>query len=212
MLIAGAVMAIDRSNIVLIVLCCLCAHHFPYQTLIGSYAILGPAHYLTEVSWLHDRRYFARSRGLLRDMVALSLALMLPVFGLAVSQPWYGATVVLVAIAAAAVFAISWSAAAAVLIAGAVWIVLPGVHARASALVLTVLVPTVIHVFFFTASFMVDGARRSRSAAEVQQATLRSPCSWRARRASSHRVSRLPSIRRARASPASCISGRLSRC
>ena len=34
------------------------AYVLPFELLLLSYAILGPAHYFTEISWLHDRRYF----------------------------------------------------------------------------------------------------------------------------------------------------------
>lgn len=31
----------------------------PFEVFLISYAILGPLHYLTEISWLHDRQYFS---------------------------------------------------------------------------------------------------------------------------------------------------------
>ncbi len=31
----------------------------PFEVFLLAYAILGPLHYLTEISWLHDRQYFA---------------------------------------------------------------------------------------------------------------------------------------------------------
>src|SRR4030095_16016648 len=36
-----------------------------------SSAVLGPLHYLTEISWLHDRRYFTTSRRDVLPLVAL---------------------------------------------------------------------------------------------------------------------------------------------
>jgi hypothetical protein len=30
----------------------------PFELLLLSYVVLGPAHYFTEISWLHDRKYF----------------------------------------------------------------------------------------------------------------------------------------------------------
>lgn len=35
---------------------------FPFELFLVSYAILGPLHYLTEISWLHDRKYFTEDR------------------------------------------------------------------------------------------------------------------------------------------------------
>ncbi|WP_321935485.1 hypothetical protein [Paraburkholderia sp. J8-2] len=164
---AGAAAATDRLNVALIVLCCLCAHLFPYQTLVGSYAILGPAHYLTEISWLHDRRYFARRRGVLPTMALLALILGLTTVGVVGHQPWYGAAVVLLALVVAAALAISMTAAATLLFGGVAMLALPGVQSHAAAVLLAMLVPTFIHVFFLTAAFMLHGARRRKSAAGI---------------------------------------------
>jgi hypothetical protein len=38
------------------------AYPLPFELLLLSYAILGPAHYFTEISWLHDRGYFLPHR------------------------------------------------------------------------------------------------------------------------------------------------------
>src|SRR5437879_1378671 len=35
----------------------------PFELLLLSYVVLGPAHYATEISWLHDRKYFLPQRG-----------------------------------------------------------------------------------------------------------------------------------------------------
>ncbi len=34
------------------------AYLVPFELLLLAYVVLGPAHYLTEISWLHDRKYF----------------------------------------------------------------------------------------------------------------------------------------------------------
>ena len=41
---------VDALNIALIVLACLAGHLFPFGLLTASYAILGPAHYLTQIA------------------------------------------------------------------------------------------------------------------------------------------------------------------
>ena len=67
------VRAIDPINIGLIILTCVVAHLFPYHLLLFSYAVLGPAHYLTQISWMHDRRYFSNTALLAPAMVVLTL-------------------------------------------------------------------------------------------------------------------------------------------
>src|ERR1051326_6332879 len=49
---------INYLNICLMLISCVMAFIFPFELFLFSYAILGPLHYLTEISWLHDRNYF----------------------------------------------------------------------------------------------------------------------------------------------------------
>lgn len=55
-------MTLDRINylnIGLMLISLVAAFILPFEVFLISYAILGPLHYLTEISWLHDRKYFA---------------------------------------------------------------------------------------------------------------------------------------------------------
>jgi len=45
-------------NIGLMGISLVAAFILPFEVFLFSYAILGPLHYLTEISWLHDRKYF----------------------------------------------------------------------------------------------------------------------------------------------------------
>src|ERR1041385_2181332 len=57
----------------------------PFELLLLSYVVLGPAHYATEISWLHDRKYFLPRRG-----IALVLALVAIVAALIDNASWFG--------------------------------------------------------------------------------------------------------------------------
>lgn len=48
----------------------------PFELFLISYAVLGPLHYLTELSWLHDRRYFANHKS---ECVGLALIALVSV-------------------------------------------------------------------------------------------------------------------------------------
>src|SRR5258708_30847228 len=48
----------DAIHLGLMLLALAVAYVLPFELLLLSYAILGPVHYLTEISWLHDRKYF----------------------------------------------------------------------------------------------------------------------------------------------------------
>lgn len=52
----------DLLNIVLIVISLFLAFQLPFELFLFSYAVLGPMHYLTEISWLREKNYFVRER------------------------------------------------------------------------------------------------------------------------------------------------------
>ncbi len=53
---------INLSNIGLMFITAVCAYFYPFETFLLAYAYLGPLHYLTEISWLHDRNYFSKGK------------------------------------------------------------------------------------------------------------------------------------------------------
>jgi hypothetical protein len=80
------------------------AFFFPFELFLFSYAVLGPLHYLTQISWLHSRGYFASGR---RDAIALAagaVALLLLRFVLSIdnADDWATAVVLVVFTAALA--------------------------------------------------------------------------------------------------------------
>lgn len=152
---------IAALNVLALLLSCLAAHLAPAATLILAYAVLGPLHYLTEISWLHDRRFFvARPAWLVAGTVVGIVG------GFVMSD---AAGVVAIAVGGACVAAgvgcrtlgvtasmIATGVLAALGIWAGWWWVLAAV----------VLVPTLIHVFAMTAMFVVAGAMRARKAGE----------------------------------------------
>src|ERR1700731_2179386 len=46
----------------------------PFELLLLSYVVLGPAHYFTEISWLHDRKYFLPNRNVAFGLVCVAAA------------------------------------------------------------------------------------------------------------------------------------------
>jgi hypothetical protein len=154
----AAIFRIDCLNIALIGGACILAHVFPYHLLVLSYVVLGPAHYLTQISWLHERSYFTGSRWIGLAFVGLTVLLMrtteladlttLLVFAL------------VLALTAVVPLSMPWRAGILGVGAGLAWLA----GSRPELFVLTILLPTAIHVFVFTAIFMYGGARRSGQA------------------------------------------------
>jgi hypothetical protein len=164
---------VNLLNIALMLVSTAVAFTVPFGLFLFAYAVLGPLHYLTQISWLHSRGYFTsgtRDHVVLFAMVAALLGLKyvaLDRFGMVEVLPW-AAAIVLVGLAASAAMAFSIGTAArialvAVAIAAAPLLVTGSV---VQALLLTML-PTLIHVWCFTALFMLYGALRGRSASGV---------------------------------------------
>jgi hypothetical protein len=53
---------INNWNIGLMIISCAAAFIMPFEVFLFAYAFLGPLHYLTEISWLHNRNYFSKGK------------------------------------------------------------------------------------------------------------------------------------------------------
>ncbi len=134
----------------------------PFELLLLSYVILGPVHYTTEISWLHDRNYFLPHRG-----VALALAMVAIGAALIDSASWFGFAMWSALVACALVSAASSGAQGVLLVIAATGLTAVMYTHAPSLAVLGILLPTLIHVSLFTLVFMTLGAYRSRSAVQA---------------------------------------------
>jgi hypothetical protein len=156
--------AFRRADVVhlLLLLAALAASYaLPFELLLLSYAILGPAHYFTEINWLHDRRYFLPNRWIALLPAAAAVAAMV------LGDAWWSGLLVWLCLAGAVVLALPLpmagrfvlGAGIAAITAAIVWV--PG-----PLLLAGMLLPTFIHVCIFTLAFMTLGAMRARSGAQ----------------------------------------------
>ncbi|WP_396185022.1 hypothetical protein [Flavobacterium sp.] len=53
---------IDTLNIFLILISLVLAYFLPFELFLFSYAVLGPLHYATEISWLDKKNYFVHTK------------------------------------------------------------------------------------------------------------------------------------------------------
>jgi hypothetical protein len=173
MTIAGA--RLDQLNIVLMAASCAAAFLIPFELFLLAYAVLGPLHYLTEISWLHDRRYFvARSDEPVRRvrlwlaLIALTLAAM--IFGLVRERlmaspvtPVFEIALFYLTFVAAALLAFRVDQIAATALVFLTGVGLLVFASSPGAGLLAFLLITIIHVLVFTAAFVLLGALKSRS-------------------------------------------------
>lgn len=132
----------------------------PLQVFLLAYAVLGPFHYLTEIAWLRKKDFYF-SGGLVSPRIYVALTLVLAAlapmqyivhrnfgfwvvgFSLLLSLTvWLRNYFVLAALAAAGL--------------AAKFVLKPWIF------LIAILVPTLVHVYFFTGTFMVSGAMRNR--------------------------------------------------
>lgn len=134
----------------------------PFELLLLSYVVLGPAHYFTEISWLHDRKYFLPHRS-----VPIALAIMAVIAALIDNASWFGFVMWLAFVICALLAGATTALQATALVMVAIWLTVLMAMNEPSLAVLGILLPTLIHVSLFTLVFMVLGAIRSGSKMQV---------------------------------------------
>ncbi len=157
---------IDRANTVLLAVAFLCAYFLPFQLFLFAYAVLGPLHYLTEISWLKEHNFFARGKYdghfLLILGVVLTIANLVPV----VRDFVPGGVIIFTAFTMSLFFLLTTSifVRLVALIALIVFAYFFSGHNQ-FILFFAIFLPTIIHVYIFTIFFMLFGALKSKSTA-----------------------------------------------
>lgn len=155
---------IDQINILLMLLSCGVAYAIPFELVLISYAFLGPAHYLTEISWLHDRTYFTGTKWIWAPLTVLTvLIIAMNRDGAGHVEVTYICLSLALAVCIGAVLAQRWLHRA--VIAGivlALFLALRGIFPPLE-LAVAVLLPTFVHIYIFTGLFILSGALKSRS-------------------------------------------------
>lgn len=144
-------------NCIFMILSALIAYWIPFELLLFSYAVLGPAHYITEISWLHDRHYFTtgeRDYWYLVCLTVLSLMVPIPVWDVLIISLFVWAIVLI------RVQNISGKmiALCCVLLA-----VCAARYIFNFGNTLSVMLVTLIHVYVFTGIFILVGALKRKS-------------------------------------------------
>ena len=169
---------IDLINIVLIALSLTIALIFPFELFLYSYAILGPLHYITELNWLKGKNYFVNIRKSWMIpflMAAIAVSIYPVVLHLwpnpSTSLKFYlnqladGSNFLMIAVFFFSIALVSLKNQKQLLAFGAslaiailIYFILP-----TSFIYLAVFLPTLLHVYVFTALFILYGARKSNS-------------------------------------------------
>jgi len=161
---------VDRLQIGLMLLSLALAFALPFELFLFSYAVLGPLHYLTELTWLKKRDFFANGK---RDWWWLTVIVVAAVFsakfvvgsfaieGLAQYSQFFA----FLAFASALLFVTIGNATLRFIAAGVLLVGLltfADVTAREWFL-FSLFTTTILHVSLFTGAFMLFGALKSKS-------------------------------------------------
>jgi hypothetical protein len=178
---------INYLNIGLMFLSMIAAFVMPFEVFLFAYAFLGPLHYLTEISWLHDRKYF--STGKYDFLILLGVGCLLGYSDIAQTYDFHssftqmffelnlGDKLILLAFISSLLFILVKN----VLVKGVLIVILFGFidgwfapnytnafgnevfKPNYVTFAMTSLLPTLFHVYLFTGLFMLFGALKSRS-------------------------------------------------
>jgi hypothetical protein len=169
---------IDIINIGLIVLSLVIAIFIPFELFLFSYAVLGPLHYITELRWLKQKNYFIQSKLIwllpfIMSALAVSIYPTITYFkpnitGLlsdVTSQIADGSNFLLIGVFFFSLALILFRSKqlimvfiASLFLAIILYFILP-----AHFVYFAVFLPTILHVYVFTALFILYGAKKSSS-------------------------------------------------
>jgi hypothetical protein len=177
---------INYVNIGLMIFSCVAAFVMPFEVFLFAYAFMGPLHYLTEISWLHDKNYYTKGKYdywiLIGIGVFISLEYLTYKFGLwpfnseenkEMAQGWnLGDKLLFLAFFGALIMAFVKNLYVKLVCLFLIFLISNGVFmpnedgekSDSNLLyIFTSFVPTLIHVYVFTGLFMLFGALKARS-------------------------------------------------
>ena len=159
---------INYINIGLMVIAAVAAFFKPFETFLFAYAFFGPLHYLTEISWLHDKQYFTKGKYDFLFLLGAGVLITLSYFDILKSDDdsmkGFSTAITFIAFGAALVFVLTKNNLAR--IGWIALIALIGYKLRTADSIDNIFgafLPTLIHVFIFTGLFILVGALKGRN-------------------------------------------------
>lgn len=181
---------VNYLNIGLMLVSAIAAFIIPFELFLFSYAVLGPLHYLTEISWLHKRQYFSPKKRDYIPLVIITLLIAIPAIvsyivqhnapvnaegKLMVSDGMMNflrflyfenpsTALIFMAFAISAVMVLLKDTMSRIV--AFIVIIMLGIILRSNHFVdvmFALFLPTLIHVFIFTGAFILVGALKSNS-------------------------------------------------
>ena len=152
---------VNLVNIGLMLLSCLIAYIVPLELFLFSYAVLGPLHYLTQISWLQKRSFYTHGKYDYLFLIILCVAIFsLTIFRFPISSPFF------IAVGFGSALGLTFlrqTKHKIIFVCLVIAIALLARNLTAYALLFGTFLPTIIHVYIFTGLFILYGALKSKS-------------------------------------------------
>ena len=172
---------IDILNIILILVSLYVAFHVPFGLFIFSYVFLGPLHYLTEINWLKEKKYFIEKANwsylfiFFAFLLAIPFIMKLSVFDELMKnesiKKYYSILdkfsdeiylLALICTVGLLYFKKKIQLVFFILISGTIALFSLN-HFTTAALSIAIFIPTLIHVYVFTLLFMIYGSLKNKT-------------------------------------------------
>lgn len=178
---------VNYLNIGLMLVSCLAAYVLPFELFLFSYAVLGPLHYLTEIGWLHKRGYYTTGK---KDYIwLLGLAIIIGVlylvnhfmlqhkafYDLVNAQgvdaeslsirlrEWFGYIIIMAFVGGLATVVFSNNTYKLVFTLVITALLILAKMLNPWVIILTILLPTIIHTTIFMLAFIFYGSLKAKS-------------------------------------------------
>lgn len=143
----------------------------PFHLFLFAYAVLGPLHYATEISWLHDRGYFLNVTAIRKWwLVLVAVAMVLLIYGFVMTDllgkpvpPKYEVGMVYLVLVTAGLAQFVRRASIGAGLFAVACLLIAALSEQRGFFVLAYFLVTIIHVLIFTAAFVLYGAMKTGS-------------------------------------------------
>lgn len=161
---------INYTNIGLMLISTLLAFVIPFQLFLFVYAVLGPLHYLTEISWLDNRSYFVKRKKDVWLLVLPALALTWGILNEKSKVNYFVTALIITSLVYALILVFIEKPVIRYALFFITFLVVQGMEVDRSPamfIAFAILLPTLVHVYFFTGIFILSGAIKNKSASAI---------------------------------------------
>jgi len=157
---------INLTNMALMLISTVIAFILPFKLFLFVYAVLGPLHYLTEISWLDKKNFFIKQKLQIWPYILIAILLSIGLFNEKSAVRYFSVSLIICTVVYTLCLVFSGKTILSLLISAAVLIL--ALLVKADKIMLLVLafgifLPTVVHVFLFTGFFVLQGAIKNKS-------------------------------------------------